>query len=64
MVISPTLKTLWTLKTPNYCIYLIVVTQCVGTLYEPSLHIGPRGSTTDNEVFDNTRDVGFQLIDG
>ena len=31
---------------------------------EASLHIGPRGPTTDNAVFDHTRDVGFQLIDG
>jgi agmatinase len=31
---------------------------------EASLHIGPRGPTTDNGVFEHTRDVGFQLIDG
>ena len=29
-----------------------------------SLHIGPRGPTMDNGVFEHTRDVGFQLIDG
>ena len=29
-----------------------------------SLHIGPRGPTMDNSVFEHTRDVGFQLIDG
>jgi arginase family enzyme len=29
-----------------------------------SLHIGPRGPTMDNSVFEHTRGVGFQLIDG
>ena len=29
-----------------------------------SLHIGPRGPTMDNSVFEHTREVGFQLIDG
>ena len=29
-----------------------------------SLHIGPRVPTMDSSVFQHTRDVGFQLIDG
>ena len=29
-----------------------------------SHHIGPRGPTMDSSVFEHTRDVGFQLIDG
>ena len=29
-----------------------------------SLHIGPRGPTMDNSVFEHTREVGFQLIEG
>jgi len=29
-----------------------------------SIHVGPRGPTNDNTVFDYTRDVGFKLVDG
>ena len=29
-----------------------------------SMHVGPRGPTNDNTVFDYTRDVGFKLVDG
>jgi agmatinase len=29
-----------------------------------SLHVGARGTTNDSGVFEHTRDVGFQLIDG
>ena len=28
------------------------------------MHVGPRGPTNDNTVFDYTRDVGFKLVDG
>ena len=29
-----------------------------------SIHIGPRGPTNDIGVFEHTREVGYQLIDG